>query len=222
MQTHTETALPFESQVSRSEVQQRVILPGVSWETYERLLADFQDSHAAHFAYDQGKLEIMVLSAEHEEDKDVLTLLVNVLAEEMDIDVRSFGSTTFQREDLERGFEPDACFYIAHEAQVRGKKKLDLAIDPPPDLVIEIDITSPSLNKFSIFAAMRIPEVWRYDGEMLTIFTLAGDEYIERIESVALPTVTSNVLSNFVRDSKQMKRTAWLRRVREWVQTPRG
>ncbi len=222
MQTHTETALPFESQVSRSEVQQRVILPGVSWETYERLLVDFQDSHAAHFAYDQGKLEIMVLSAEHEEDKDVLTLLVNVLAEEMDIDVRSFGSTTFQREDLERGFEPDACFYIAHESQVRGKKKLDLAIDPPPDLVIEIDITSPSLDKFSIFAAMRIPEVWRYDGELLTIFMLAGDEYVERTESVALPTVTSEVLRNFVGDSKQMKRTAWLRRVREWVQTPRG
>ena len=155
---------------------QRVILHGVGWETYERLLADFRDSHAARFPYDQERLEIMVLSAEHEEDKDVLTLLVNVLAEEMDIDVRSFGSATFQQEDLERGFESDACFYIAYEAQVRGKKKLDLTIDPPPDLVIEIDITSPSLNKFPIFAAIGcLPEVWRYDGKRLMIFTLAGE-----------------------------------------------
>jgi len=101
-------------------------LHGVSWATYERLLADFQDSHAAHFAYDEGRLEIMVLSAEHEEYKDMSILLVNVLAEEMDIDVRSFGSTTFQRADLERGFEPDGCFYIQHEAQVQGKIRIPL------------------------------------------------------------------------------------------------
>ena len=221
MQTHTETALPLVPQPPSSEVPQCVILPGVSWETYQRLLVDFQDSHAAHFAYDQGRLEIMVLSAEHEEDKDVLTLLVNVLAEEMGIDVRSFGSTTFQREDLGRGFEPDGCFYVAHEARVRGKRKLDLAVDPPPDLVIEIDITSPSLNKFPLFAALRVPEVWRYDGTRLQVFTLAEDEYVERIESVALPTVTGAVLSNFVEEGKQMQRTAWLRQVREWARNRR-
>ena len=221
MQTQTETALPFVSQGPPTEVLQRVILRGVSWDTYKRLVADLQDSHVAHFAYDQGRLEIRVLSAEHEEDKDVLTLLVNVLTEELGIDVRSFGSATFQREDLERGFEPDACFYIAHEAQVTGKKKLDLAIDPPPDLIIEIDITSPSLNKFSIFAALRIPEVWRYNGKRLGVFTLAGDGYIERAESVVLPNITSEVLSTFVEESKHMKRTTWLRRVREWVRTRR-
>ena len=221
MQTYTETAHPLGAQVPPSELPQRVVLHGVSWATYERLLADFQDSHAAHFAYDRGRLEIMVLSAEHEENKDVLTLLINVLAEEMGIDVRSFGSTTFQREDLDRGFEPDACFYIAHEVQVRGKKKLDLTVDPPPDLVIEIDISSPSLNKFPIFAALSIPEVWRYDGTRLQVFTLAGNDYVERTESVALPTVTSEILSNFVVDGKQMKRTAWLRRVREWVKERR-
>src|SRR6266511_1547959 len=122
MQTYTETGQPLVHHAPSPEVVQRVILHRVSLETYELLLADFQDSHAAHFAYDRGVLEIMAPSAEHEEDKDVLTLLVNVLAEELDIDVRGFGSTTFRRTDLERGFEPDACFYIAHEAQVSGKK----------------------------------------------------------------------------------------------------
>lgn len=142
MQTHSEISPQSGFEVPSTATSQRVILHGVSWETYQRLLTDLQDSHAAHFAYDQGRLEIMVLSAEHEEDKAVLTLLVNVIAEELGIDVRSFGSATFQREDLDRGFEPDACFYIAHEAQVAGKKKLDLAIDPPPDLIIEINITN--------------------------------------------------------------------------------
>lgn len=222
MQTHIESPHPLDFQTPPPQAPRYIILPGVSWETYQRLLADLQDSHAAHFAYDQGRLEIMVLSAEHEEDKDVLTLLVNVLAEELGIDVRSFGSATFQRQDLARGFEPDACFYIAHEARVRGKKKLDLAIDPPPDLIIEIDISSPSLNKFPIFAALRIPEVWRYDGRRLTIFTLAGETYVERTESVALPLVTTEVLGAFIEDSKQMPRTAWLRRVRAWVRAPRA
>lgn len=218
MQAHAETVPSLVPPALPSEVGQCVILHGVSWATYERLLVDFEDSHAAHFAYDEGRLEIMVLSAEHEEYKDVITLLVNVLAEEMRIDVRSFGSTTFQRADLERGFEPDGCFYIQHEAQVSGKKKLDLTVDPPPDLMIEIDISRPSLNKLPMYAQMGVGEVWRYDGRHLTIFLLEGGEYSERTESAALPKVTSAALTSFVEESKQLKRTAWLRRVREWVQ----
>jgi Uma2 family endonuclease len=218
MQAHAEPIPPLVSQASPPEGGQCVVLYGVSWATYERLLADFQDSHAAHFAYDRGGLEIMVLSAEHEDYKDMITLLVNILAEEMNIDVRSFGSTTFQRADLERGFDPDGCFYIQHEAQVRGKKKLDLTVDPPPDLVIEIDISRPSLNKLPMYAQMGVGEVWRYDGRHLTIFKLEGNGYVERADSAALPKVTGEALTNFVEEGKQVKRTTWLRRVRQWVQ----
>ena len=201
------------------EAVQRVILPGVSWSTYEALLADLQDSHAAHFSYDQGVLEIMVLSGKHELPREFLTLLVNVIAEERGVDVKGFGSTTFRRADLARGFEPDACFYIQNEERVSSKDEIDLSIDPPPDLVIEIDITSPSLGKFPIFAALGIPEVWRYDGARIAIFTLAGDAYVEQPESIALPKVTSAVLSEFLDASKQLKRTAWLRQVRTWVRS---
>jgi len=133
-------------------------LHGISWETYERLLAEHQESSGTHFTYDRGRLEIMVLSAKHEAAKHVLTLLVEILAEELNVDVYGLGSTTFRRADLERGFEPDACFYIQREALVRGKDEIDLTVDPPPDLVIEIDITSPSLNKFPLFAALGISE----------------------------------------------------------------
>src|SRR5215510_15546308 len=204
MQTHPETAQPLVHHAPPSETGQRVILHGVSWETYERLLADFQDSHSAHFAYDRGALEIMVLSLKHEIFNRTLATLVEIVAEEMQGDVINAGSTTFKRADLRRGFEPDSCFYIHNAERVRSKDEIDLTVDPPPDLVVEIDITSPSLNKFPIFAALSIPEIWRYDGTRVSFFGLEGDEYIERAESASLPKVTSDVLTEFVEKDKQL------------------
>ena len=207
---------------SSVETGQCVILSGVSWATYEQLLADFQDRHVAHFAYDQGVLEIMVLSAEHEVIKHTIALLVDILAEELNINVYGFGSTTFRREDLKRGFEPDACFYVQQSARVRGKRTLDLTVDPPPDLVIEVDITSPSLNRMSIYAALGIPEVWRYDGARVRIARLKGKAYALAEESVVLPGVSSEQLSQWVEESHSLERTVWLQRVRGWVRTQRG
>lgn len=199
------------------ETAQRVVLRGIRWETYERLLAEHEESSGTHFAYDRGALEIMVLSARHEALKHILALLVEVLAEEMGIDVYSFGSTTFRRQDLQRGFEPDACFYIRQEAQVRGKTEIDLAVDPPPDLVIEIDITSLSLDKFPIYSALGIAEVWRYDGSEVEIFILANDGYQRQDESTMLPRVTGRLLTNWLATGQRLKRTEWLRRVRTWA-----
>lgn len=159
----------------------------------------------------------MVLSAKHEKPNRALALLVEVFAEEMDIDVENLGSTTFKREELGRGFEPDSCFYIQNADRVRGKEEIDLTADPPPDLVIEIDIASSSLNKFPVFAALGIPEVWRYDGERVNIFRLEAHAYHEQAESTALPKVTSEVLSRFIAEDKHLKRTVWLRHVREWT-----
>jgi Uma2 family endonuclease len=199
------------------QVEQKVILHGVSWETYERLLADFADSHAAHFAYDQGMLEIMVLSFRHETLNRTLAMLVETLAEELDIDLINAGSTTFKRVDLARGFEPDTGFYGQRADHIRGKDEIDLTVDPPPDLVIEIDITSPSLDKLPIYAAVGVPEVWLYQGQELTIFVLQGGAYAVHDESLALPGVTQAVLERFLDEGRQLKRSAWLRNVRDWV-----
>jgi len=218
MQTPQEAILPVSRQATSQETGQCMILHGISWETYERLLADFQDSHAAQFAYDQGVLEIMAPSFEHETLKHLIATLVELLAVEMDIDTEGAGSTTFRREDLARGFEPDACFYIRQAERVRGKKQIDLSEDPPPDLVIEVDITSPSLNKLPIYAAVGVPEVWRYDRQILTIFWLEENKYREHAESTVLPGVTSVQLSRFLEESQELKRPAWVRRVREWAQ----
>jgi Uma2 family endonuclease len=202
----------------KSPAEQRVVLHNIGWNTYERLLADHQNNSAPRFTYDRGELEIMSPSPEHEAFNRSIALLVEFVASEMGIDVYDLGSTTFRREDLGRGFEPDSCFYIQNEERVRGKDRIDLTTAPPPDLVIAIDITSPSFNKLPIYAQIGVPEVWRFDGERLTILLPEGSGYVETTESIVLPPVTSNVLTGFIEKSKTTRRTIWLKSVREWVQ----
>ncbi len=203
--------------------EQRVILHNVSWETYERLLAERADNGAPRFAYDRGELEIMSPNPEHERANRRLAQLVLAVADEMGITAEDLGSTTFRREDLERGFEPDSCFYIRNEEAIRGKDRIDLTVDPPPDLVIEVDITSPSLDKLSIYSRMGVPEVWRYDGREASILILGGEHYYaETARSAALWPLTSEILSRFIEESKTLERRAWIRKVREWVRQQSG
>jgi Uma2 family endonuclease len=168
------------------------------------------------FAYDRGELEIMSPSTEHESIAYYIGLLVAVFAVEAGVDLYGAGSTTFDREDLGRGFEPDACFYVRDAERVRGKPRIDLSLDPPPDLLVELDITRPSLDKFPIYARASISEIWRHDGERLAIFDLRGEEYVEVAESSSLPPLTSEVLSSFIEESTSLDIVTWMRRVREW------
>jgi Uma2 family endonuclease len=144
-------------------------------------------------------------------------LLVEIVAAELGVDLERVGSNTFKRADLQKGFEPDSAFYIQHAAEVSGKQRIDLTVDPPPDLVIEVDITNPSLPRLPIFAAVSVPEVWRYDGERVQILQLADRRYVEAERSVALPLLTSAVATQLMELSKTLKSSLWLRRVRDWV-----
>jgi len=197
--------------------EQRVILRNVSWQTYENLLSDHVDVSAPRFTFDQGVLEIMSPSSEHEEYNRTLALLVEVLAEELHMDIRNLGSTTFKREDFERGFEADSSFYIQTAERMSSRNHVDPAVDPPPDLVIEIDITRSALSKFPVYAHFGVPEIWRYDGKRVAIFRLTGGEYIESEGSAAFPEVYSADLSRFLEQAKLLKRTAWLSVLRSWV-----
>ena len=199
--------------------EQKVILNGVSWETYQRLLAERGENSSPRFNYDRGTLEIMAPSFEHETLKDTIALLVELLAIERAIDFLGAGSTTFRREDLDKGFEPDACFYIQNAPRVRGKKEIDLFVDPSPDLVIEIDVTRSSLNKLGIYSGMAVPEVWLCVGGELTILKLELDRYVEHADSTTFPNVTAATLTKFVRSSQELERNAWVHRVREWART---
>ena len=155
----------------------RVILRNISWQTYQSLIRDFEQEPALRLTYDRGTLEIRMPLDPHESAKKLLGRLIEAATEELDLEIRSLGSRTCDREDLSKGLEPDQCYYIQNELQVRGVEQIDLAQFPPPDLAVEVDITSSSLNRFSIYAALKVPEVWRYDGRSLTIYRLQTGEY---------------------------------------------
>ena len=172
----------------------RIILRNVGWETYERLLKDLENSSSPRLAFDQGRLEIMSPHLDHEETNRTLASLVEMALEEMDLDFRNAGSTTFKREVLKRGFEPD----------------------PPPDLLIEIDLTNDSLNKFPLYAVLGVREVWRYE-KVLEIWMLDQSRYIRRATSAAVPIFTDKLVSELLLASFTMKRPAWLRQTRKRI-----
>ena len=196
----------------------RVVLPNVSWETYERLLTDLSDCSAPHLTYDRGRLVIMSPTAKHEKVNRSIELLVRITTLEMNIEVSSLGSTTFKREDIALGFEPDSCFYVQNEAAIRGKQALDLLVDPPPDIVVEIDISSSSINKRSLFAQFSVPEVWRYDGERIEILNLVNSAYVKAESSSVLPFITAKVLTDFIAASLSLSGLEWMKKVRDWAQ----
>jgi Uma2 family endonuclease len=151
-------------------VAQSVMLRNVSWDTYERLLSEHQDVCNPRFAFDRGMLQIMVTSFEHETVNRLIARLFETIAEELTVDYVNAGSTTFKKQEAERGFEPDTAFYVRNAELVRGKERIDLSVGPAPDLVIEI--THPSIDKLPIFAGLGVAEVWRYEGRALVIMNL--------------------------------------------------
>jgi Uma2 family endonuclease len=182
---------------ARPVAGQRLLLEGVDWRTYSRLLHAFAERPAVRLTYDRGCLEIMSPLHEHESDADFLGCLVVALTEEMGLPRKAGGSTTLRRR--RRGLEPDRCYWIAHEAAVRGKRRIDLRIDPPPDLAIEVDVTHSSLDRLAVYAALGVPEVWRLDGQTLTFHVLgAGRSYAAASHSLSFPLVTPGDLLNFL------------------------
>ncbi|MBA2694011.1 MAG: Uma2 family endonuclease [Rubrobacter sp.] len=203
----------------KSPAEGKVLLRDVSWGTYERLIEERGERKAPRFHYARGVMEIMSPSKRHEEIGYVVGDLVGLLAMELDLDLLGAGSTTFKREDLDRGFEPDECFYFGENIElVRGKENINLdAGDPPPNLVVEVDITNPSLDKLPIYARLGVAEVWRFPGGKAEIFALRGEEYVAADASLAFPSLSRETLARFVERGLTMKRPAWAREVREWV-----
>lgn len=206
-------------QLNQIDVQpgQRVLLRNISWDEFEQILEEMGESRAARLAYYKGMLEIMVPLAGHEDRKEIIGDLVKVLLEELNIEFRSLGSTTFKRRIMASGVEPDACFYIQNEAAIRGRDRIDLNFDPPPDLAIEIDMTSSSEIKKNSYEALGVPELWLYDGSKLKIYVLQGGKYVESSHSQTFPNIpTAEVIPQYVAMSKVQGRNATMKAFRAW------
>lgn len=213
--------MPVVVDVQQETREQRMALQHISWQTYECVLADYLDASSPRFTYNEGTLEIMSPSNEHERLKEVMASVVDIIAEEWQVEFEKLGSTTFRRSDLQKGTEPDSCFYIQNVEKIRGKKEIDLFMDPPPDLVIEIEITSPVVNKLPIYARLGVPEIWRYDGRSAIILRLSEGRYETSEPSGVLPPLTQSVLTEFIQQSKILTTLAWRRMVRQWAKEHR-
>jgi Uma2 family endonuclease len=205
--------------VGSLQAETRVVLPHVTWSTFESLLAE-TDHRNTRFTYDQGYLEIMSPSEKHERLKTFLGHVVEMTAVEWNIPIRCCGSTTLKNEFKQRGLEPDECYYVANEPHVRGREEIDLSIVPPPDLAIEVDISSGSLDQLSIYSDLGVPEVWIYDAATLKIYQLQPDgKYLQQTRSPAFPFLPLEEIENFLARRNETDETTWIRSFRAWVKT---
>jgi Uma2 family endonuclease len=200
--------------------QGKLVLDDISWKEYTRLLKTFDERRSVRLTYDHGTLEIMTISFEHERYAWFLGRLAVVLTEELGLPILGGGSTTFRRYAKRRGLEPDNCYWITTEPKVRGKSKIDLQNDPPPDLAIEIDITRSSLRRMSIYASIGVPEIWRFDGRSLSFhIRQTNDTYAVATDSNIFPGLRSGDLSRFLDRRSREEENAVIRQFRAWIKS---
>lgn len=200
-----------------SAAEQRVVLRDVDWATYEMLVGG-PEGRGQRMAYDEGVLEIMSPSLPHENIGRLIGRMVEAFTEELGIEICSVASTTFRRPDVRKGFEADESYYIANAPTVRDKDEVDLTIHPPPDLAIGIDISRTSMNKFRIYGALGVPEVWLYSGDALHVYVhVESEQYRESDSSTVLPQLPMNEVARFLDMRSSLHETQLIRAFRKWV-----
>ncbi len=216
--TASPAAIPVASVVPEVVPQQnKIALPGISWQTYKAIMAEVGDDRAWRIAYSEGVLEIRMPSQNPEVPKRLLEDFITALADALEIEVMGVGALLLEREDLTRAAEPDSCFYVQNEAIVRGKS-IKLPGDPPSDLVIESDYTSSSLNKFTLYASLGVPELWRYHQQKLEIYHLIEGNYQPAEQSLAFPLLPVAEVPGFIAQSLAIGQRAAVRLFRERMQ----
>ncbi len=196
---------------------QRLVLYGEPWSSYTRLLRMFE-GRRLRITYDRGALEIMTVSPPHEHAKQLLGMLIAVLAEELGRPLASYGNLTMRRRRRQRGLEPDQCYWIQNEAAARNLQTLDLRQTPPPDLAVEVEISPSALNRMRLYATLGVPEVWRFDDRALSFELLgAGARYAVSTHSRAFPQLASADLARFLALLGQVDEISIVRQFRAWV-----
>jgi Uma2 family endonuclease len=203
----------------RSISENRVLLHGVSWETFERLLADVGDRRSTLFHYINGTLEIMSPLSLHEGSGRFFDRLLTIFVDELNIDMRCLGSLLMKIPELKIGGEPDSCYYIKNELTIRAQENVIVGQDPPPDLVLEVDITNPSDRRLPIYSLLSVPEVWRYDGYSLEFLGLENGEYVPIENSLSFPTLPAAIIVEYVQKRLLLGESKTLKEFRAWVRT---
>ncbi len=197
--------------------EQRVLMRDIRWETFLEL-SEQRPGSVPRMTYDRGDLELMSPLRLHENIHGLIGRLVETYSEVRNIEICTVASTTFKRPDLKRAFEADESYYVSNASLILSKPDIDLAIDPPPDLVIEVEITSSAIPKMALFASMGIPEVWRHDGSSLRMLVLRGDTYEEVVESVELPGLTIAMIERVLEQRFDIGETKLIRQFRASLQ----
>lgn len=216
-----QTQLPVTETLQTRPAEQRLTLNNVSWETYEKLLDAFGEHRAVRFHYDEGVLEFMVPLEAHENPSEIIGAFIRQLVVDSGCDIKSMASTTLRRKELQKGAEPDKCFYIQNEPKVRGQE-VDLEKDPPPDLVVEVDITHTDIDKNRLYAQLGVPEFWRFNGQLLTIYQLQERQYQEVEQSLSLPWIDKTLFYDYLNNCKSLGEAQALRQLSVWITTLRS
>lgn len=203
--------------IERMTPETTLTFRGVSWQTYEDLLEQVGEAPALRISFNEGVLQIMTVSFEHEYFSQVLNHLVGRLSAVARIKILFFGHATMKTQKKLKGSEPDACFYVQSAAKIGNRFRLDLNTDPAPDIVVEVDIHHESLSKFPIYAALEVAEIWHYDGKRLAIHQLQGDQYHEVETSPSLPILTASVLTEFLKLSEELDQYETLLAFENWL-----
>jgi Uma2 family endonuclease len=182
--------------------EERLVLHDITWEGYLQILAALPESRGARLTYDDGVLEITVPLEEHEFSADNIAYFLLTLVELMGLRLKSMGSTTLKYPGLKKGAEPDKAFYIQNQALVKGRT-VDFAQDPPPDLVVEVDITHTDIQKNQFYERLGVPEFWRFNGKVLRIYQLQNDVYAEVDRSPTFPQMPKEWLYDFLNAAKE-------------------
>lgn len=197
--------------------EQRFVLRGVSWGVYESLRAN-DANHHVRMSYSEGSLEMMSPSPQHESIKNFIRRMIEAITEELGIPIRSLSATTWKRRELDKGLEADECYYIRNHHRVRDRIDIDLAIDPPPDLALEVEISHGDVDKLAIYAALGVPEVWHWQDDVLQSLVLQVDGgYLPSEFSLNLPQVRVKDLEPFIEWPRAADESAWIRSFRDWV-----
>lgn len=205
--------------------EKRVTLSGVSWQQFETLLEELGTNRVARLTYDRGKLEMMTPLEEHERCSRLIQSLILVLGDELCLQVNAIGSALLKRPDLGCCIQPDSCYYLAQKVEMRHRAELDLNQVSPPELVVEVAITNSALDRFGIYAALGVAEVWQYVTTIgdqvlkgnLTIYALRGDRYIETANSLAFPSLPAKRVLEFLEQSDSLGLAQALIVLRSWI-----